>query len=460
MKELSVDFVVIGSGPAGQKGAIQAAKLGQKVVIVEKAPAIGGYCLNSGTIPSKSLREAILDLTRFNQRSFYGSTCPTNVTIQDLNFRLHHVLEGERAILGRHLRKNQIEILHGKASFIDPFTLEVDGSEHIRLKTKKVLIATGSEPRNPMDIPFDEEVILDSTRLLKIKKVPQTMLVLGGGVIGTEYASFFAALGTHVTVLDKRQRLLPYLDAEIGTHLQVGLKETGLDFVPNQTPMEIYREGDRGTVNTQEERTFKADVVLYALGRYANVKGLNIENANLSLTERGYIAVNEHYQTSTHHIYAAGDVVGYPALASTSMEQGRIAALHAFSGKTHPFSSFFPLGIYTIPEISCCGKTEEELTQEGVDFEIGRAYYYEITKSHITGSSNLGMFKILFHRQTLQLLGVHIVGRSATELIHIGQLGMQLGATLDYFTNQVFNYPTFAEGYRIAAFNGLNKIKK
>jgi NAD(P) transhydrogenase len=458
MKELNVDFTVIGSGPAGQKGAIQAAKLGQRVVLIEKDTAIGGYCLNSGTIPSKSLREAILDLTRFNQRSFYGSTCPTNVTIQDLNFRLNLVLEGERAILGRHLRKNRIEIVHGRACFEDPYTLFVDGHEQLRIFTKKVLIAVGSEPRNPLDIPFDEEVILDSTRLLKIKQVPQTMLVLGGGVIGTEYASFFAALGTHVTVLDRKQRLLPYLDAEIGTHLQVGLKEIGLDFVPYQTPIEIYREGNRGVVKTQEGRTFKADVVLYALGRLAKVKGLEIGKANLSLTERGYIAVNEQYRTSQSNIYAAGDVVGYPALASTSMEQGRIAALDAFGKKAHPFSSFFPLGIYTIPEISCCGKTEEELIQEGVEFEIGRAYYYEIAKSHITGSSNLGMFKILFHKKTLQLLGVHIVGRSATELIHIGQLGMQLGATLDYFTNQVFNYPTFAEGYRIAAFNGLNKV--
>lgn len=459
MVQLEFDYVVIGSGPAGQKGAIQAAKLGKRVALIEKDQAIGGYCLNSGTIPSKSLREAILDLTRFNQRSFYGSSCPTNVTIQDLNFRLNLVLEGERAILGRHLRKNRIEIIHGRASFIDSQTLQVQlGSEKTFIRAAKILIATGSQPRNPLDIPFDKEIILDSTRLLKIKEVPKTMIVLGGGVIGTEYASFFSALGTQVTVLDRKERLLPYLDAEIGTHLQVGLKEIGLDFVPRQTPKEIYREGDHGFVKTQEGREFRADTILYALGRFANVKGMMIENAGVKLTESGFVQVNENFQTTCPHIFAAGDVIGYPALASTSMEQGRIATLHAFGGKIHPFSSFFPLGIYSIPEISCCGKTEEELEAEGVDYEIGRAYYYEIAKSHITGSSNLGMFKILFHKKELTLLGVHIVGRSATELIHIGQLGMQLGATLDYFTNQVFNYPTFAEGYRIAAFNGLNKL--
>lgn len=459
MQTINVDFAVIGSGPAGQKGAIQAAKLGKRVLVIEKSPMIGGYCVNSGTIPSKSLREAILDLTRFNQRSFYGSSCPTSVTIQDLNFRLNLVLEGERAILRRQLRKNKIEILQGSASFLSPNELKVEGDgPTVHVQAEKILIGTGSSPRNPLEVPFDEEVILDSTRLLKIKKVPSTMIVLGGGVIGAEYASFFAALGTQVTVLDKRERLLPYLDAEIGTHLQVGLNEIGLHFVPGQTPLKIYKNKQRGFVETEQGNQYDADVVLYALGRAANVKRLAIEKAGLKVSPRGYIPVNGHFQTDQPSIYAAGDVIGYPALASTSMEQGRCAALHAFTGQSHPFSDFFPLGIYTIPEISCCGKSQEELDQLGIDYEVGRSYYYEIAKSHITGSSNLGMFKILFERSSRKLLGVHIVGRSATELIHIGQLGMQLGATLDYFTNQVFNYPTFAEGYRIAAFNGLNKL--
>ncbi|MFN0064723.1 MAG: FAD-dependent oxidoreductase, partial [Chlamydiales bacterium] len=307
-------------------------------------------------------------------------------------------------------------------------------------------------------IPFDEEVILDSTRLLSIERVPRTLLVLGGGVIGAEYASFFAALGSKVTVLDRKDRLLPYLDAEIGTHLQVGLKEIGLEFLPYKIPRKVYRCHDKAIVETTDDKSFEAEALLYALGREANVRGLAMENIGIQITESGYIPVNEHFQTPNPNVYAAGDVVGYPALASTSMEQGRCAARHAFGHAIHPFPSFFPLGIYTIPEISCCGLTEEELVKKGIAFEAGRAYYYEIAKSHITGSSSLGLFKILFDKKSLEILGVHIVGRNATEVIHIGQLAMSFGAKLDFFTNQVFNYPTFAEGYRIAAFNGLNKL--
>ncbi len=459
MEKCQVDFAVIGSGPAGQKGAIQAAKLGKSVVLIERDSVPGGNCLNSGTIPSKSLREAIIDLRRYNERGFYGSSCLTEVTTNDLNYRLKAVLEGERAILLRQLRKNKIRYLQGSGEFADPQTLLIrddNGTITHEIKAHKFLLATGSEPRNPLHVPFDNEVILDSTRLLSIDRVPRTMLVLGGGVIGAEYASFFTALGCQVTVLDWKERLLPELDAEIGTHLQVGLKENGLVLAPRKVPEKIERIDDSARVTCEDGSVYEADIVLYALGREANVHCLKLE---VEMTKRGYIVVNEFFQTSYPHIYAAGDVVGFPALASTSMEQGRLAARHAFEVETHAFPSFFPLGIYTIPEISCCGETEEQLIEKGVDYEVGRAYYYEIAKSHITGSSNLGLFKILFDKKSRKLLGVHIVGRSATELIHIGQLGMSLGATLDYFVDQVFNYPTFAEGYRIAAFNGLNKLK-
>jgi NAD(P) transhydrogenase len=284
------------------------------------------------------------------------------------------------------------------------------------------------------------------------------MLVLGGGVIGAEYATFFAALGCKVTVLDKRERLLPSLDAEIGTHLQVGLHEIGLTFIPKQIPVQIERKPEGGRVVCEDESVYTAEVVLYALGREANVKGLSIERSGVKLNERGYIPVNAFFQTNVPHIYAAGDVIGYPALASTSMEQGRLAARHAFGVSTHNFPTFFPIGIYTIPEISCCGYTEEELQAKGVGYETGRAYYYEIARSHITGSSHLGLFKILFDKKKLEVLGIHILGRNATELIHIGQVAMSFGATIEYFVDQVFNYPTFAEGYRIAALNGLNKV--
>lgn len=462
MEEWEFDFVVIGSGPAGQKGAIQAAKLGKKVAIIEKDTVPGGACLNSGTIPSKSLREAIIDLSRFNERSFYGKFAETKVTINDLNYRLNTVLEGEREILARQFKKNKIKYLTGRACFENPHCLSVISEEFLinhPIKASKILISTGSIPRNPLNVPFDNEIILDSNRLLQMAKVPKTMVVLGGGIVGTEYGSFFAALGTEVTILDKRDRLLPLLDKEIGCHLQVGLREIGLKFAPRKIPKMIYRENNKGIVLCEDGTIFEGEVVLYALGREANVSDLAIENAGLSLNKDGYLDVNENFQTKVQSIYAAGDVIGYPALASTSMEQGRLAARHAFGARTHPFPTFFPLGIYTIPEISCCGKNEEELIKEEIPFEVGRAYYYEIARSHIAGASQFGLFKLLFHKETLEILGAHIVGRSATELIHIGQVAMTFRAKIDYFVDQVFNYPTFAEGYRIAALNGLNKLK-
>ncbi len=462
MDKFIVDYVVIGSGPAGQKAAIQAAKLGKSVVIIEKDQFPGGACLNSGTIPSKSLREAIIDLSRYNERSFYGSSCLRDVTISDLNYRLNTVLEGERAILMRHFKKNHIQYIQGLARFENLHEIVIVDEQsrmHCQVHADYFLVASGSIPRNPLHVPFDNSVILDSTRLLSINRIPKTMVVLGGGIVGSEYASFFAVLGTQVTVVDKRDRLLPDLDAEIGIHLQAGLKENGLEFAPRKVPEKIERIDERARIVCHDGSSFEADVLLYAIGRDANFVGLHIENAGIALNDKGYIPVNENFQTQTPHIYAAGDVIGYPALASISMEQGRLAARHAFGCSTHPFPSLFPLGIYTIPEISCCGYTEEQLQDKGFHYEVGRAYYYEIARSHITGSSNLGMFKILFHIETREILGVHIVGRNATELIHIGQVAMTFRAKIDYFVDQIFNYPTFAEGYRIAALNGLNKLK-
>lgn len=461
MEKIKVDFAVIGSGPAGHNGAIQAVKLGKSVVIIEKKFFPGGNCLNSGTIPSKSLREAIIDLSRYNERSFYGSSCLSNITIQDLNYRQSTVLENERRVLLRQYEKNQIQFLRGSARFLSTRELVIfddAGKMSYSIEAEKILIATGSEPRNPLHVPFDDTVILDSTRLLSIDHLPKTMLVLGGGVIGAEYASFFATLGCKVIVLDKRERMLAHLDAEIGKHMQEGLAEIGLEFIGNKYPNRIRRVGDRAYVYCEDGTQYEAEVLLYALGREANVKDLAIENAGISINERGYLPVNEYFQTNVPNIYAGGDVIGFPSLASTSMEQGRLAALHAFGAKAGRFPTFFPLGIYTIPEISYCGYTEEELQLKGMEYKVGRAYYYEIARSQIGGSSHIGLFKLLFHPTTLEILGVHIVGRSATEVIHIGQVAMSFGAKLDYFINQVFNYPTFAEGYRIAAFNGLNKV--
>lgn len=464
MQEVYADVVVIGSGPSGQKAAIQAAKLGKKVIVVEQFFEPGGNCLYNGTIPSKTLREAILDLTRFNERHLLSGRAVSmdEITIADLTSRLDRVIEEERNLLARQLKKNGIEMVVGTARFENPHMLIVvskdDRISH-QIKGEKFILACGSKPRNPIGVPFDDEVILDSTRLLKIKKIPQTMLVLGGGIIGSEYASFFAALGTEVTIIDKRDHILPLLDPEIGVLLQTALTDLGLKFKGLKEPVEIIRSDHQAQVKYKDGSVMTADCLLYALGRQANVDSLHIENAGLSVNEKGYISVNPLFQTVQPHIYAAGDVIGGASLASTSMEQGRLAARHALGLETHYFPNFYPVGIYTIPEISSIGYTEDELKALGFRYEIGRAYYYELARSHITGS-NVGMFKLLFHPDTLELLGVHIIGRSATELIHIGQIAISYRAKIDYFIDQIFNYPTYAEGYRVAALNGINKIKR
>lgn len=462
MEEVKADVVVIGAGPAGQKAAIQAAKLDKKVVVLEKRRDPGGGCLYAGTIPSKSLREAIIDLTRYHERSFRTDhVSMKDITFDDLNNRLQKVVNDERSMIQRQFRKNGITMLVGEASFEDPHHMVIvdpEGGTSHRIRSEKFIIATGSKPRNPIHVPFDEDVILDSTRLLGLKKIPKTMIVLGGGIIGAEYASFFAALGTEVTIIDKRDQILPLLDKEIGIHLQTALTDIGLKFMGRKKPKEIARIEDRAFVRFEDDTTLTADTLLYALGRQANADSLMLEKAGIELDEKGYITVNALFQTRQTHIYAVGDVIGGPCLASTSMEQGRLAARHACGFMTHHFPTFYPIGIYTIPEISSCGYTEEQLKELGFRYEVGRAYYYEIARSHIAGS-HIGMLKILFHADTLEILGIHIIGRGATEVIHIGQIATTLHAKLDYFVDHIFNYPTYAEGYRVAALNGLNKIK-
>lgn len=462
MKESFADLAVIGSGPAGQKAAIQAAKLGKSVVIIEKDPYLGGASLNSGTVPSKSLREAIIDLTDFYQKSFYGrTTAVRQVSINELNFRLHKVLDTQREQIKKQFDKNNVQIVHGAARFEDRNRLLVlDEHETVthRIRFDYALIATGSKPRNLQSVPFDETSILDSTRLLAIDHVPKTLIVLGGGIVGTEYASFFAALGTEVTVVDKRERLLPLLDREVGMHLQTALQEIGLKVAGNTLFESIEKTGEGVVLHCQDGKRIEGEMLLYCLGRAAQVEGLCIEKAGIAVDGKGYIPVNPLFQTIVPHIYAAGDVIGAPALAATSFEQGRLVARHAFGAQTHYFSNFYPTGIYTIPEISSCGYSEEQLKELGFHYEVGRAYYYEIARNQIVGNDP-GMFKILFHAETLEILGIHIIGRGATENIHIGQVAMTFNARIDYFIDQVFNYPTYAEGYRIAALNGFNKVK-
>ena len=463
MEELFADLVVIGSGPAGQKGAIQASKLGKSVVMIEKYPSPGGGCLHSGTIPSKSLREAILNLTDFHKKSYYAkkSVEAQKISINDLNYCLRQVTEQQIGQLHKQFEKNKVTLIQGAAHFETTHQIAVlDRSGHLThmVHGECILIATGSKPRNPKNVPFDQEVVLDSTRLLSIDSLPKRLIVLGGGIIGSEYASFFAALGTEVVVADKKEQILPYLDKEIGKHLQTALSGIGLKFLGNCELEEVVRRPKGVDVRFKGGTTLSGDALLYALGRVANVDQLDIENVGITVDSRGHIPVNALFQTVVPNIYAAGDVIGGPALASTSMEQGRLAVRHAFGAETHHFPTFFPIGIYTIPEISSCGYTEEQLKQLGFRYEVGRAYYYEIAKNTIAGNDP-GMFKILFHADTLEILGIHIIGRDATEVIHIGQVAMTFSARIDYFIDQVFNYPTFAEGYRIAALNGFNKVK-
>lgn len=461
MEEISADLTVIGSGPAGQKAAIQGAKLGKKVVVVEKSLEPGGNCLYSGTIPSKSLREAIIDLTRFHERDFYSFNYQIeDITVDDLSNRLHKVIDEERNMVYRQFKKNNIRLINGTARFENPYHLVVEQDYRLlyRIKSEYFIIATGSKPRNPTNVPFDNEVILDSTRLLGLKAIPKSLIVLGGGIIGSEYASFFAALGTEVTIIDKKDHILPMLDSEIGIHLQTALTDIGLRFLGKKEPEIISKQGNRAFVKFKDGTTLEGDALLFALGRTANIDSLHLDTTGIQPNDKGYVPVNALFQTAMPHIYAVGDVIGGPSLASTSMEQGRLAARHAFGVQTHYFPTFYPIGIYTIPEISSCGYTEEDLRDLGFHYEVGRAYYYEIARSHIAGS-NTGMFKILFHAETMEILGVHIIGRSATEVIHIGQLAISFRAKIDYFIDQVFNYPTYAEGYRVAALNGYNKIK-
>ena len=458
-----VDFLVVGSGPAGQKGAIQASKSGLKTVVVEGWEA-GGSSLWTGTIPSKALREAILDLTNFQTRSFYASRSSLpkegEVSISDLNFRVKWVAEHLKETLSRQLTKNRIEVVRGFAKFEDPHTVAVYEKDEIirRFEAEKILLTPGSKPRCPDSVHFDGKRIFNSTQLLSMDVVPESMIVIGAGVIGAEYASMFSILGTKVTLVDKRSRILPYVDREIGSHLQIALEENKLRFIGNKDYKTVFIENDEAVVEFIDGSELRASTALIAAGREANVGCLGIENAGLEVSPSGYLDVNEHYQTKVDHIYAAGDIIGGPCLSSIGYVEGRLAALNACGQSIDRFQQSNPIAIYTIPEISSIGKTEEELKEEGLDYEVGRAYFYEVSRSVITGSEN-GLCKILFDPKNFTLLGAHIIGQGASELIHIAQLAISFNAKIDYFIDHTFNFPTFAEMYRIAALNGINKVE-
>jgi NAD(P) transhydrogenase len=520
------DLVVIGSGPAGQKAAIQAAKLGKKVALVEKNNWLGGVALNTGTIPSKALREAILHLTGASKRGLFGEAyrVKSRITIGDLISVSRNVINHERELVMSQLVRNGVDVVTGLAEFDEPHQITVTVTDEFdkkirseRLQADNFVLAIGTMPARPDSVPFEHERVFTSDGILKLKQLPKSMIVVGGGVIGTEYACMMATLGVKVTLVEGRHKVLGFLDDEIceafqyqmrrnGITLRLGEKVKNIELIDREHPdfpqrsrrrasdvvienaadatdidavseaQEVAYEPDQPPEEKPERRQgddsddmlvqavlesgkkLRGQTLLYAIGRQGTTDKLKVQAAGLDADNRERLKVNEHYQTDVPHIYACGDVIGFPALASTAMEQGRLAACHMFGIEAHSFPDLFPFGIYAIPEISMVGKTEEELTNDGIPYEAGVATYSEIARGQLLGDET-GMLKLLIHQDNRDILGVHVIGSGATELIHIGQTAMALGGKADYFSQNVFNYPTLAEAYRVAALNGLNKIR-
>jgi NAD(P) transhydrogenase len=458
------DLLVIGSGPAGQRAAIQGAKIGKQVALVERRQVIGGVCINTGTIPSKTMREAVLHLSGYNYQNIYGVSyrVKEKITMADLSFRVQHVIKTEIDVTLAQLARNGIEVLSGTATFKSPSKVEVIGSRgSVEVDADKIVIATGTKPASSPKVLINDRTIINSDQVLDMPAIPRTLIVVGGGVIGVEYTCMFAALGVRVTLIEKRPRLLEFADSEMVEALSYHLRDHRVTMRLNEEVHSVEETGGSSSVVAYLESNKKVsgDALLYAVGRQGNIDELNLGAAGLKADARGRIAVNETYQTAQPHIYAAGDVIGFPSLASVSMEQGRLAAAHAFDVPVTSNPNYFPFGIYTIPEISFIGKTEEQLTDEDVPYEVGVAYYREIARGQIRGDTT-GRLKLIFHRDTLDLLGVHIIGEGASELLHIGQAVLILKGKVDYFVDTVFNYPTLAECYKAAAFNGLNKLSR
>lgn len=455
------DLFVLGTGPAGQRAAVQAAKLGKKVGICEKREMVGGVCVNTGTIPSKTFREAVLYLSGIAQRAHYGAsyTVKEEITMADLLLRCHQVITREIDVIRAQMKRNGIVLLGGSAAFTGPHSLTVAGaSGTVEVEADKIVIAVGTKPAPP-PVPVDGESVIDSDGILSLTRLPKTLIVVGAGVIGVEYASMFAALGVEVTIVDRRPVLLDFVDHEIAEALSFFLRNLNctLRLGEEVAQAAVDRPG-HVSVTLKSGKKIGADLLLYSVGRVGATAPLNLAAAGLEADARGRLKVNESYQTAQPHIYAVGDIIGFPALASTSMEQGRLASCHAFGVACESLPRLFPIGIYSVPEISMVGQTEEALTREAVPYETGVAHYREIARGAIVGDDT-GLLKILVHRETRKLLGVHILGTAATELIHIGQAFLTFEGTLDVLVDTVFNYPTFAECYKVAALDAYNKLR-
>ncbi|HZN76541.1 MAG TPA: Si-specific NAD(P)(+) transhydrogenase [Micromonosporaceae bacterium] len=456
------DVLVLGSGPGGQKAAIAAAKLARRVAVVERRHMVGGVCINTGTIPSKTLREAVLYLTGLNQREMYGQSyrLKDDITVADLAARTQHVIGREVDVIRNQLSRNRIRLLTGTARFHDPQTIAIsdDAGRESTVTADKIVIAAGTRPARPSSVDFDGVTIVDSDGIINLERVPRSMVVVGAGVIGIEYASMFAALGTKVTVVERRDRMLEFCDLEVIEALKYHLRDLAVTFRFTEEVAAVERHSRGAVAVLDSGKKIAADTVMYSAGRQGTADELDLHNAGLTADDRGRIPVDEHFRTAVPHIYAVGDIIGFPALASTSMEQGRLAAHHACGEPARAMQELQPIGIYTIPEISFIGRTEDELTRDRVPFEVGVARYRELARGQIIGDS-YGMLKLLVSPEDRSLLGVHVFGTGATELVHIGQAVMGCRGTVDYLVDTVFNYPTLAESYKVAALDAMNKMR-
>jgi NAD(P) transhydrogenase len=470
------DLIVVGSGPAGQKAALNSAKLGKRVALIERFSDLGGVCIHTGTIPSKAMREAVLHLTGLNERELYGASyrVKQDITMQDLLYRCQHVVRTEAEVIRNQMHRNGVTVLAGTASFVDPHTLRViHDSDATEVHGRNILLGVGTIPARPLDVPFAPGRVIDSDELLKLTTLPRAAIVVGGGVIGSEYACMLAAVGVRVTLVESRPRLLEFLDDEIAENLQFRMRDMGIRLKLGESVAQIHVEGETVHATLASGKRLASETLLYCIGRRGATDNLNLAAAGLTADGRGRLPVNEVCQTSVPHIYAAGDVVGFPALASTAMEQGRLATSHMFQkaedGRTPTITdaggggpgnapTLFPYGIYTIPEISMVGQTEQSLTQQNMPYEVGIARYREIARGQLIADPH-GLLKLLFHPDSRRLLGVHVIGTGATELVHIGQVVIAAGMPIDYFVESVFNYPTLAECYKVAALDGVNRVR-
>lgn len=461
------DLAVIGTGPGGQKAAIQGAKLGKRVAIIEKNNVVGGAAINTGTIPSKALREAAMHLTGNGKRGLFGGRHRTkrNITIADLIFLSQQVISSELEVIRDAFDRNNIDLIWGEAHFEGPHLLQIHRQDESELLTAdKFVVAVGTMPARPSHVPFNDKTIFCSDALLKLTGLPKSIVVVGGGVIGCEYACVMATLGVRVTLVEGRDQLLGFLDHEIAEAFQYHMRRMGITLRMGEKVEGIIElrsdngSGPKVQATLESGKQLRAEALLYAVGRQGVCKPLALENVGIEYDDRERLKVNDNYQTSVDHVYAVGDVIGFPALVSTAMEQGRMAACHAFDVEVHSMPDLFPYGIYSVPEISMVGKTEKQLTDAGIPYEAGIAQYSELARGQLLGDTS-GMLKLLIHQENHRILGVHVIGTGATELVHIGQAVMALNGTVEYFLANVFNFPTLAEAYKTAALNGINKLQ-